>query len=42
MDFDVSFALGEDGSNLLEGSRDHFTLGLADFNLEFKPRMRSQ
>jgi cytochrome P450 len=39
MEFDISFAPGENGSNLLERSRDHFTLGLADLNLEFKPRL---
>jgi len=38
MSFDVSFAPGENGSNLLEKSRDHFTLGLEDLNLGFKRR----
>jgi hypothetical protein len=38
MGFDVGFAPGEDGRNLLEKSRDHFTLGLEDLNLEFKKR----
>lgn len=38
MHFDIHFAPGEDGSNLLEKSKDHFTLGLADLNLIFKQR----
>jgi cytochrome P450 len=38
MHFDIYFAPGEDGSNLVEKSRDHFTLGLADLNLVFKQR----
>lgn len=38
MEFDIGFAPGEDGSGLLERSKDHFTLGLADLNLEFKRR----
>ena len=33
MAFDVSFTSGENGSNLLDKSRDHFTLGLADLDL---------
>jgi len=37
-DFDVGFAPGEDGTNLVERSRDHFTLGLADLNLVFRRR----
>jgi tryprostatin B 6-hydroxylase len=36
MNFNISFAPGENGSNLTEKSRDHFTLGLQDLNLEFK------
>jgi cytochrome P450 family 628 len=36
--FDVSFAPGEDGTNLMDKSRDHFTIGLADLNLVFKKR----
>jgi cytochrome P450 len=38
MAFNVRFADGEDGVNLLEKSRDHFTLGLADLNLVFEKR----
>lgn len=36
--FDVSFAPGENGSNLLEKSEDYFTVGLADLMLQFTPR----
>lgn len=36
--FDVSFAPGENGSNLLEKSEDYFTIGLADLMLQFAPR----
>ena len=39
MAFDVDFAPGENGSNLLDKSRDHFTLGLADLDLVFTPRV---
>jgi cytochrome P450 len=38
MEFDVMFAPGEDGTNLMERSRDHFTIGLEDLNLLFKRR----
>jgi hypothetical protein len=38
MGFDVRFAEGEDGRRLMEESRDHFTLGLADLNLVFEKR----
>ncbi|OCK86317.1 cytochrome P450 [Lepidopterella palustris CBS 459.81] len=38
MSYNVSFAPGEDGSNLLEKTRDHFSLGLADLNLVFTER----
>jgi cytochrome P450 len=38
MKFDVSFAPGEDGTRLIEKTRDHFSLGLADFNLVFTER----
>jgi hypothetical protein len=38
MNFDISFAPGENGKNLVEKSRDHFTLGLEDLNLVFKRR----
>lgn len=33
--FDVSFADGEDGSDLLYKSRDHFTYGLAPLRMRF-------
>lgn len=36
--FDISFAPGEDGYDLLYKSRDHFTLGLAPLRLRFTPR----
>lgn len=36
--FDGSFAPGEDGSNLLMKSRDHFTMGLEALNLCFRRR----
>jgi hypothetical protein len=36
MNFDISFAPGESGAKLIEQSRDHFTLGLEDLNLEFR------
>ncbi len=35
LNFDVALAPGEDGRKLLEKTRDHFTLGLADCNLVF-------
>ena len=38
MKFDVSFAPDEDGTGLIEKTRDHFSLGLADFNLVFTER----
>jgi len=34
--FDVSFAPGEDGNNLLMNTKDHFTLGLAELRLCFR------
>jgi cytochrome P450 len=37
MNFDVSFAPGEDGRNLLENTKDIFTLELASLNLCFTP-----
>jgi cytochrome P450 family 628 len=37
MRFDVLFASGEDGRALMEDTKDYFTLGLADFLVEFKP-----
>lgn len=36
--FDVSFAPGEDGSALMNESKDIFTTELADMYLSFKPR----
>lgn len=36
--FDVSFAPGETGKQLLEKSTDHFTMGLKPLNLIFKRR----
>ncbi|KAI9874353.1 MAG: hypothetical protein M1830_009845 [Pleopsidium flavum] len=38
MNFDVSFAPGEDGKNLEEKTRDHFTFGLGELNLTFTKR----
>jgi len=38
MHFDISFAPGENGTSLVEESRDHFTVGLADLNLAFRKR----
>jgi hypothetical protein len=38
MQFDVSFAPGEDGHRLLEKTTDHFTLGLGDLDLVFRKR----
>lgn len=38
MQFDVTLAPGEDGSKLLQKSRDHFTMGLADLELVFRRR----
>ena len=38
MQFDVTLAPGEDGSTLLQKSRDHFTMGLADLELVFRRR----
>ena len=37
MRFDIDFAPNEDGKALLEDTKDYFTLGLADFLVEFKP-----
>ena len=36
--YDVKYAPGEDGSKLLNESRDHFTIGLAPLNLQFTRR----
>jgi len=36
--FDVKFAAGETGRNLIEKTEDYFTLGLADLNCEFTAR----
>ena len=38
MNFDVRFAPGEDGTRLLEKTREHFTLGLAPLDLVFTKR----
>lgn len=38
MQFDVALAPGEDGTKLLQKSRDHFTMGLADLELVFRRR----
>jgi hypothetical protein len=38
LQFDVSFAPGEDGTSLLEKTKDYFTLGLGDLNLVFEKR----
>ena len=38
--FDISLAPGEDGSKLLNRSRDHFTMGLNDLNLTFTTNQR--
>lgn len=38
MAYDVKFADGEDGKPLMEQTKDHFTLGMADLNLSFTPR----
>ena len=36
--FDVEFAPGEDGTNLLENTKDCFTMAMADLYLQFKLR----
>jgi cytochrome P450 len=36
--FDVDFAPGEDGTNLIEKGRDHFTMETGPLNLVFKKR----
>lgn len=38
LNFDVSFAPGEDGTNLVENTKDCFTMELAGLNLCFTPR----
>jgi cytochrome P450 len=38
LEFDVSFAPGEDGTDLLEKTKDYFTLGLGDLKLVFEKR----
>ena len=40
LEFDVRFAEGEDGVELLEGSKDVFTLILGKLRLEFLKRKR--
>ena len=42
MDFNVSFAPSEDGSRLLQESKDHFTMSLAPLDLVFTPLRRQQ
>lgn len=37
LNFDVSLAPNEDGHRLLYKTRDHFTLGLGELDLQFKP-----
>lgn len=37
-EFDISFAPNEDGRSLVEDSKEHFTLSLADMNVCFTPR----
>jgi tryprostatin B 6-hydroxylase len=36
--FDVEFAAGEDGTDLIQKSRDHFTIEPGPLRLVFKPR----
>lgn len=36
--YDINYAPGEDGTKLLNESRDHFTVGLAPLNLQFTRR----
>ena len=36
--FDVALAPGEDGSRLINKSKDHFTMGLEPLELTFKKR----
>jgi cytochrome P450 len=38
MAFDVDFAPGDDGSDLISKGRDHFTMETGPLNLVFKPR----
>jgi len=38
--FDVALAPGEDGSKLLMGSKDHFTMGLGGCEMIFTPRRK--
>jgi cytochrome P450 len=38
LEFDIDFAPGEDGTTLLEDSRDVFTVTCAKLNLTFTPR----
>ncbi|KAJ4289805.1 hypothetical protein N0V90_011136 [Kalmusia sp. IMI 367209] len=39
--FDIEFPAGEDGSKFIDNVKDHFTWGLADLMLCFKPREQS-
>lgn len=34
----IEMAPGEDGSALMNLSKDHFTMGIQSFNMVFKPR----
>lgn len=36
--FEVEFAPNEDGSGLVNGTKDHFTIGLPELSLTFKKR----
>ena len=35
LEFDVKFALGEDGKRILTETKDHFTLDVGNLDLEF-------
>lgn len=41
MGFDVKFADGETGKDLMDNTRDHFTLGLGELWLSLKPRAKA-
>lgn len=36
--FDVKFAPGEDGSRLIDDSKDYFTITISDLDLVFSPK----
>ena len=42
LEFDVQFAEGEDGSDLLEKTKDYFVLGVADLRVVFRERKREE